>query len=262
MDFPSFAGIPFAVGQGVGVVQWPTVSSYAHLDNAWNGYHDWLVSLIRRTSAKRILEVGAGAVPALSLGELPSLGVAEYTLLDISASELEKAPDGYRKIAADICSQSLALEAGYDLVISRALAEHIRIPRRFHQNIYNLLTPGGRAFHFFPTLFWYGFLLNRIIPENIGGKLLRLLTPDRTVNGHADKFPAYYRWTYGPLQFQIRRFERLGYEIETYNGFFGHGYYNRIPIVRDIHSALTRWLIQHPIPALTTNAYLVLRRPV
>ena len=197
----------------------------------------------------------------MPLSEFASLGVSEYTVSDISERELIKAPAGYRKICADICSPDLTLEPGYDLVISRSVAEHVKDPVQFHRNIHKLLSPGGRAFHFFPTLFWYGFLLNRIIPENIGGKLLRLLTPDRTENGHADKFPAYYRWTYGPLRFQMRRFEKLGYEIETYNGFFGHGYYNRIPIVRGVHNRFANWLIKHPIPALTTNAYLVLRKP-
>src|SRR6266851_39254 len=237
-----------------------TRRTYGHLTEAWDGYRDWLVLLIRTTSPKRILEVGGGANPALSLEEVAALGVNEYTVLDVSERELAKTPSGYAKICADICSDDLPVTSNYDLVISRMLAEHVRYPRKFHKNIYHLLVPGGRAFHFFPTLLCPIFLANAVIPEQIGYRLLRWFTPE-TVKSPDAKFPAYYRWTYGPVRFQIRRFEKLGYEVETYKGFFGHGYYNRIPLVRRIHRGLTNMLLKRPVPLFTSCAYLVLQRP-
>lgn len=234
---------------------------YGHLKDAWDGYHEFLLSLIRASAPKRILEVGGGANPALSLTKLCPLGVSEYAVLDISERELARTPSGYRKICADVCADSLPVRAGYDLIISRMLAEHVRYPRRFHRNVFDLLAAGGRAFHFFPTLLCPVFLANALIPERIGFRLLRLFTPE-TVRDPREKFPAYYRWTYGPVEFQIRRFEQMGYEVEMYKGFFGHGYYDRIPAVRDIHRGLTSLLLRHPVPLLTSSAYLVLRRPM
>src|SRR5260370_20784125 len=129
-----------------------TRPTYGHLTEAWDGYRDWLVSLIRTTRPKRILEVGGGANPALSLEEVPALGVSEYTFLDVSERELAKTPSRYSRICADICSDDLPVTSNYDLVISRMLAEHVRYPRKFHKNIYHLLVPGGRAFYFLPNL--------------------------------------------------------------------------------------------------------------
>src|SRR5216683_3227054 len=134
-----------------------TRRTYGHLTEAWDGYRDWLVSLIRTTSPKRILEVGGGANPALSLEEVAALGVSEYTVLDVSERELSKTPSGYVKICADICSDDLPVTSNYD--------------------------------------------------------------------------------------------------------FFGHGYYNRIPLVRRIHRGLTNMLLKRPVPLFTSCAYLVLQRP-
>ncbi len=102
-----------------------TRRTYGHLTEAWDGYRDWLVSLIRTTSPKRILEVGGGANPALSLEEVAALGVNEYTVLDISERELAKSPSGYVKICADICSDGLPLKLNYDLIISRSRNESV-----------------------------------------------------------------------------------------------------------------------------------------
>jgi uncharacterized UPF0146 family protein len=235
--------------------------SYGHLTSAWDGYSEWLRILIRRVQPKHVLEVGAGAKPSIPLSEMADLGIAEYTVLDISETELAKAPTGYKTICADISSESLALTGQYDLIFSRMLAEHVRTPGTFHRNIYSLLSPRGKAFHFYATMFCPVYVLNRIMPEWLSWKLVSFADPNRTKHGDNDKFPAYYRWCYGPVGWQIRRFEQLGYEVETYRGFFGHGYYNRIPVLREAHNWLTAHLLKRPNPYLTTVAYLVLRKP-
>lgn len=235
--------------------------SYGHISAAWDGHPEWLRDLIRTTSPKRVLEVGGGAKPAISLDELSKLGITEYAVLDISEEELGKAPAGYSKIRADICAEWQEVGEGYDLVISRMLAEHVSDANRFHSNVLKLLAPGGRAFHFFPTLFCPVYIANRFIPERLGWRLLSFASSIRTRHGNNDKFPAYYKWCYGPTRWQIRRFQRMGYEVEKYLGFFGHGYYNRIPGLRQLHEGLTAFLLTHPSPYLTTTAYLVLRKP-
>src|SRR5947207_715003 len=123
--------------------------AYGHIDPAWDGYHRTLISIIKAAKPKRVLEVGGGAHPALQLSELQPLGINEYAILDISERELSKAPIGYNKICQDISGSNLSLTGKYDLIISKMLAEHIKNPCQFHQNIFNILSPDGRAFHFF-----------------------------------------------------------------------------------------------------------------
>ena len=234
--------------------------SYGHLTTAWDGYPEFLRKLIQRVQPTRVLEVGGGAKPSIELSELAELGIGEYSVLDISADELTKAPVGYTKIHADICAEGLQLPGQYDLIFSRMLAEHVHSPRIFHHNIRELLSPNGRAFHFFATMFCPVYLLNRLLPRALTERLVLWSAPDRTKDGDNDSFPAYYRWCYGPVNWQVRRFEELGYDVEIYNGFFGHGYYNKIPVIRDGHRWLTNRLLRHPNPYFTTVAYLVLRK--
>jgi hypothetical protein len=46
-----------------------------------------------------------------------------------------------------------------------------------------------------------------------------------------------------------------------YWGFFGNIYYTRIPILRNLHRAYTKYLVKHPSPYLTSFAQVVLRKP-
>lgn len=234
---------------------------YENSKDAWSGIVPFITSLIKDSSSQRVLEVGAGANPTFSM-EFVKNNNLHYTLLDISAEELEKAPVGYRTIQADIASSPLNLEGKYDFIFTRMLAEHIRDGEAFHRNIYSLLTPGGIAFHFFPTLYAPPFVVNRLLPERMARYVLNLFQAGRDQEGKHAKFPAYYSWCRGPLGRQIERFENIGFEIREYIGFFGHsGYYKKIPFAEKIHHHLVEWLIKHPIPSLTSFAYIVLVAP-
>lgn len=231
---------------------------YGLSDNAWGNVIPRILRIIETQGFTRIVEIGAGANPTLSADFVASRGI-EYTLLDISQAELDKAPAGYLKVCADICGDAPLPQQQYDLAFSRMLAEHVPNGEKFHQNIRLLLKEGGYAFHFFPTLFALPFLVNAALPEALAEKLLHLLQPGRERSGHLGKFPARYSWCRGPLRSQIRRFERLGYEVEQYLGFYGHGaYYQKIPVLRDIHAWLSGVLSRHPAAALTSFAQVVL----
>jgi hypothetical protein len=138
------------------------------------------------------------------------------------------------------------------------LAEHVRQPRQFHRNVHSLLRPGGLAFHFFPTLYALPFVANALLPERASAAVLRFCSPRDPVTQR--KFPAYYRWCRGPTASQMRRFESLGYAVEQYVGFFGHGYYERIPGLRSLHRWATAYMLRHPLPWVTSFAYLILRK--
>lgn len=236
--------------------------AYGDSELAWRNVKATIEHAIVNGKVKRVLEVGAGANPLFPPEFLAAHGL-DYTALDISATELAKAPDCYRKIVGDICADELVVDERFDFVFSRMLAEHVPDGEAFHRNVYRLLAPGGRAFHFFPTMWAPPFVLNRVLPERLAETVLHLIQRGREKHGRLAKFLAYYSWCREPLPSQIRRFESLGYRIESYIGHFGHrGYYVKFPPLLAMHDALTRWLVRHPRPALTSFAYLTLQRPL
>jgi SAM-dependent methyltransferase len=231
---------------------------YGLSGEAWLGVQQRLADLIRTRNYRRVIELGAGANPTFALDFVTHHGL-DYTLLDISQEELDKAPPGYRTLCADICTEHLEIADTYDFAFSRMLAEHVPSGHRFHHNVYRLLRAGGAAFHFFPTLYAPPFLANYLLPEQLSEWLLHLFQSGRERSGKFAKFPAMYSWCRGPLASQIRSFESLGFAVEEYAGFFGHEpYYRRVPLVGACHRWLSYQLSQHPIPWLTSFAQVLL----
>lgn len=239
----------------------PPVVTYGLSEEAQKGFFGAIQELSLRPGVRKICEVGGGANPTLPVDFVEENGL-DYTVLDISAEELAKTSPGYRKIQADIASPDLHLEGDFDLVFSRWLAEHVEDGRTFHQNVFRLLTNGGIAFHYFPTLYAPPYLVNLILPERATRRILTVLQRNRDFLGFQGKFPARYSWCRGPLRKQIALFESLGYQVEKYTGFFGHSaYYDRMPPIRSLHERFARTLLRHPIPWLTSFAYVLLRKP-
>lgn len=233
----------------------PTVT-FRRSENVGAQYELFLRQLIETRGVRSICDIGGGANPVLPLDYVRERDL-NYTVLDISESELAKAPAEYRKIAADIAAPDCPLKpAQFDLVFSKMLAEHIRNAPQFHRNIRQILAPGGAAVHFFPTLYAPPFLINRLIPEWLSDFFLFFFAP-RDRYQHA-KFPAYYQWCRGPTKSQFRRLASVGLDVVQYIGFFGHkGYYRRIPGLKQAHELITRLLLKFPVPALTSYAFLV-----
>lgn len=234
-----------------------TAITYGTFKEAWRQHFVQLTSLIENHAAKRVCDIGGGANPVLPEQYVRERGL-DYTLLDISQEELDKAPSQYQKLCVDICRPDERLGGGFDIAFSKMLAEHVIDGEAFHSNVRDLLRPGGLAFHFYPTLYAPPYVANYLMPERLSSALLDIFAPRDRVQ-HA-KFPALYSWCRGPTGTHIARLEKLGYRIEEFRGYFGHDYYRRIPGVHQVSQAFARWLVDHPIPHLTTFAWLVLRR--
>jgi SAM-dependent methyltransferase len=235
-------------------------------------YGDWrtgleqykarLIHLIDTEQPREICDVGGGAQPTLTVNEIATRNL-KCTLLDISSTELDKAPDEYKKLRLDICADLPADTPTYDFVFSHMLAEHVEHPASFHRNIFTLLKPGGLAAHMMPTYFDPAFVANALLPASFSASILRKLQPDRDLGHLEGKFPAYYRWCRGPSPRHIRRLESTGFHVEQMAGYFGTGYLASIaPLQRVYERVWTRPLIHHPIAALTSYCWVVLRRPV
>jgi len=210
---------------------------------------------------KRVCDIGGGAQPVVSLPRIEELGL-DYVVLDESHDELDKAPAGYERFAASILDAdaitALVGERGqFDLAVSRWTAEHVPDGRRFHEQGYRLLRPGGLAIHVFPTLYALPFVLNRILPQSLSALVLSSAQPER----EAEKFRPFYSWCRGPSPRQLRRLESVGFAVERYTGFFGHGYFERIGPLHTANQRLTEQLFAHPRPSMTSFALVLLRRP-
>lgn len=234
--------------------------SYEHAPRAADTWPALVENVVERLQPRRVCELGGGANPALSL-EFVAEQRLEYLVVDVSQEELAKAPAGYATLVGNAASPAFDPPGAYDLVFSISVAEHIRRPELFHRNVLRLLVPGGSAFHFFSTLYAFPFVANRLLPEQVSERLLRLVQPGREQTGGHGKFPALYRWCRGPTRRQIGRFEEVGFRVEEYVGYFGHGYYWKLRPLQAVQDRLESLLVRRPMPILTSYASVLLKKP-
>lgn len=224
------------------------------------------VPLVRRLAEEQALrsvcDFGGGANPVLSLDDIERLDLS-YLVVDASAEELAKTPPGYATRVMDVTAPSPNLrEEGFDLVVSRFVAEHIEDPPAFHSAVRRALRPGGFAAHFFPALPSPPFVLNRLLREHDSHRLLSRMQPGvRVSEGRLGKFRAYYRWCEGPTRRQYRRYASLGFEVVEYVVLVGHQYYVGYPILQRAADAVSRRVIRLRWPLSASYVCVVLRRP-
>ena len=231
----------------------------------WDLAPGFLASLIERESSRAVLEIGAGANPTLSPAQVRELAAVRYTTNDRSADELAKADPAYDTLLLDMTAAGSTVAVpreAFDLIFSRMVNEHVDDGERYYRNVFAALRPGGVTAHCFSTLYALPFVVNRMLPERLAGRVLDIVHPrdDPYMQG---KFPARYSWSRGPTRRAIDRLTGLGYEIVAYRGYFGHPYYNRRALrpLQVLEEAKAEWLARHPIPALTSYAVVILRKP-
>ena len=85
----------------------------------------------------------------------------------------------------------LPLEDGsVDIIISEWVIEHVEHPREFAGEILRVLKPGGWFCALTPNNWGYVGLGNRIMPDRVKDRLMRLVWPERPVE---DVFPTFYK---------------------------------------------------------------------
>ena len=233
---------------------------YARSDTVLPDFKYLIERAITENGLRRVCDLGAGANPILE-PDFIERNQLEYTIMDISREELAKAPAQYTKIQTDLASPLFEPSEQYDLAVSVFLAEHVRDPEAFHSNVWRLLAPGGKALHLFSTLYSLPFVANKLVPARLSQRLVRIACgPVRENDGNYGTFPAYYRWCRGPTRKQILRLQAIGYQIEEYAGLFGHAYFGRIPALQRAELSVASWLTRHPIPHLTSYAWVILTK--
>lgn len=225
----------------------------------WDNYTRVIRHLAKTFGARRMLEIGAGRSPLFGIDELRSLN-AELTVNDISAAELAHLPAGYRQACFDIAGEVAETQIGMiDLAFSRMVFEHVEDAHKAWCNVHAMLAPGGVALAFVPTLFAVPFVINRLLPDNLGERIAHLLDRTRTEE-EKPVFPARYNWCFtfdAPMR---RRLGEIGFVEVLIVPFYGHRYYQRFPVIRDIHRGFTALARTLDLRLLSTYAYIVVRK--
>jgi SAM-dependent methyltransferase len=227
---------------------------------AWKGYKPFIIALSQRFGLKRAMEIGGGRHPLFTSEEAETYGF-EMTINDISPIELEnmKTP-GFKTACFDIAGDIPAIyEDAFDLMYSRMVFEHVKDVERAWSNIYRLLAPGGVAIAFYPTLFALPFLVNKLIPESVSSTIVSMLYPAREEKDQP-KFPAYYDHCYGSASRVEPMLREIGFSDAEVLPFYGHSYFKKIPVAREIGAAISNLVRRSNFTPLSTYAYAIVRK--
>jgi SAM-dependent methyltransferase len=221
-------------------------------DTSMLGYGDALKRIVADYPDASILELGAGRWPSFRIAEMPS-SVRSYTVNDISEHELSLLPEGYEKACFNVSGDAANFRDTYDVVFSRFLAEHVPDGVAMHRNVYQVLRDGGTAFHLIPTLYALPFVINKLLPERLTYAMLKWLSPRRAIS---PKFPAYYSACYGDPGKMQRMLLALGYKKIEVRTFYGHFYYEKIPLLGSAHRWFSGLAARRNWTALSSYAYI------
>lgn len=221
-------------------------------DTGMLGYGDELKHIVAGYPSAGILELGAGRWPSFRLDEMPS-NIRSYTVNDISEAELSLLPEGYEKACFDVSGDARAFGDTYDVVFSRFLAEHVPDGEAMHRNVHHVLREGGVAFHLIPTLYALPFVINKLLPERITFAALERLSPRRAMS---PKFPAFYSACYGNPERMTRMLKAIGYRRVEVRNFYGHFYYETIPVLKQLHERFSALAARKNWTLLSTYAYI------
>jgi SAM-dependent methyltransferase len=226
----------------------------------WDNYERVIRHLIARFGARNLLEIGGGRAPMFDLPELSRMEVA-LTVNDISAPELARLPAGYLTACFNVAGElpPEIKRSTYDLAFSRMVFEHVEDGRQAWRNLHAVLAPGGVAIAFIPTLFAFPFVINWLIPDRIAKRIAEMLDRGRG-DDTVPVFPARYSWSYSIERWLRPMLSELGYREVMVVPFYGHRYYQRFPVVRDVHAWFTALARRKDWRIFSTYTYIVVRK--
>ncbi len=229
-----------------------------NFSSAWSAFQPTILQIMSHNDVSNVMELGAGRSPSFDRETLEKLGIT-YCSNDISQRELDLGPSWTRKACFDLCSknsQDIAAFAGSsDVIFSKMLMEHVGDYRAAYCNIAQILRPGGISISFHPVLFSVPFIANRLMPERLSALILESVFPDRN-DAQTPKFPALYSGC------RISQSVRASIKAQGFSAvwqipFWGHGYYKKFPIVRDIHAKSSAIVQRAGLTAFATYSITV-----
>jgi SAM-dependent methyltransferase len=224
----------------------------------------FLEKIIVEHGYKSIADAGGGANPILDASFIERNKI-DYFVLDKSTAELKKTRASCTTIEVSVTGDGDEFRratAGrkFDLIISHMLLEHLDDPLQAHRNFFDALNRGGRCVHIYPSPNNLPLALNRLLPEAVSSRLLKLAQPGRDLGGASRKFKAYYRMCGAPSLRLAATFEKLGYAIVQHTGYVGHTYYERCEPAAALERRLRKIILKFQWP-LTCGCLLILQKP-
>lgn len=225
-------------------------------DKAWDTamlrFGDELNQIVDRYANADLLELGAGRRPSFAFSDLPG-NIETYTVNDVCEDELALLPQGYAKACFDVSGDASAFADTYDVVFSRFLAEHVPDGEAMHRNVYDVLREGGTAFHLIPTLYALPFVVNKYLPAGVTERMLKLFSPRRAIS---PKFPAPYSACYSDPGRMTAMLRAIGYRHVEIRTFYGHFYYEKIPVLKELHEKFSQIAAERNWHVFGTYAYI------
>lgn len=170
---------------------------------------------------QKIYDMGSGKVPSIMSEYFePLRGRLHVTAVDIDPGEIMRAPEGFYSdhIICDITKTPGSGDG--DLILSRAMLEHVVDSRAALENMATYIKPGGRIIFFAPCRNSAFARLNMILPEELKKKLLGFLYGEKA---ETIGFRAYYdRCT--PREME-RSAHEIGLEVEKKMIFYNSNYF-------------------------------------
>jgi hypothetical protein len=206
----------------------------------WTDFPEQAQQLARGPEVIRVCELGGGANPIIPLELIAERGLA-HEVADISAEELAKAPAGYRTVQVDAMSPDFAALGPYALIVTAFLAEHLpdphaRLPDALQAHLRRQPTRAGARHRAAPAA-------HPAAPQ---------------ARGRPRKVPRPLPVVPRSDTPQISRFERTGFEVLDYVGYFGHEYFRKFGrSTAPSRRSRTRWCaIRFPhSPAAPRSSY-------
>jgi SAM-dependent methyltransferase len=223
--------------------------------DAFAGWDELLRALIRAVEPDVALEVGGGKGPVSRRLVEQHPGV-EFIVNDISPDELIGVGEPLRASVFDVADPSAVPEdllGSVDLVFSKFVLEHVSSTDRAMQSTHDLLREGGVGVHFFPTLWASPFVVNKLVPFELTKPIVDRFSGRRRKN----RFPAMYRQTTSS-EAQLDRWRRIGFRQVEAARFYGHRYYDRVPVVRQVEDFVTRHASRRSWTWYSSYAYVLL----
>jgi SAM-dependent methyltransferase len=137
----------------------------------WRSFQAGAAELIRATpDGAVVLDLGGGRT-CIYADEVEPPGRVRIIAVDISAEELALNTDVAETLVADVAERLPVPDASVDLIMSRALLEHVNGVPAAIREMARVLRPGGVAFHLVPCRYSLFGIGARLLPF---GPLLRL----------------------------------------------------------------------------------------
>ena len=164
--------------------------------------------LVNRRPGQVVVDIGGGKeCPFLPFVDPPCSHL--IIALDLSDEELRHNHQLDHKIVADAAAFGFPFRDGSaDIVVSRAVVEHIRDNATFFGNCARVLCPGGIMVHAFSGRFAPFSLINQLLPNRLTRRIIDYLHPEWKEEGN-----------YGFLAFYDRCYFSAIKELLDHNGF-------------------------------------------